>query len=57
MTWFLIAAASAAVGLWRSYATADEGKGFTDAAYVVAVGGLILFPLQNQHSKRCRLTS
>jgi hypothetical protein len=38
--WISLADTSLAVGLWRSLATSDEGKGFTDAAYVIAVGGL-----------------
>jgi hypothetical protein len=52
--WFLIAAGSLAVGLWRSFALGDEGKGFTDAAYIVAVGGLVLFPVQARHTQRCQ---
>ena len=39
--WIVLAAASLAMGVWRSFVTGDEGKGFTDAAYVVAVGGLV----------------
>ena len=30
----------------------DEGKGFTDAANIVAVGGLVLYPLQARHNQR-----
>lgn len=52
--WIFIAALSLAVGLWRSFQTFDEGKGFTDAAYVVAVGGLIIYPVQNRHNERCK---
>ena len=52
--WILLAAGSLTVGLWRSFATGDEGKGFTDAAYIVAVGGLVVFPVQARHNKRCR---
>jgi hypothetical protein len=51
--WILLAFLSLAVGLWRSFKTSDEGKGFTDAAYVVAVGGLIIFPVQNRHAYTC----
>jgi hypothetical protein len=42
------------IGLWRSIATADEGKGFTDAAYIFAIGGVILYPVQNRHASRCK---
>lgn len=52
--WFLIIASSLAVGFWRSVVTSDEGKGFTDAAYMVAVGGIILYPVQDRHARRCR---
>jgi hypothetical protein len=52
--WIFLAVLSLVVGLWRSYKTSDEGKGFTDAAYVVAVGGLIIFPVQNRHSYVCK---
>jgi len=45
---------SLVVGLWRSFQTSDEGKGFTDAAYVVAVGGLVIFPIHNRHAYSCR---
>jgi hypothetical protein len=51
--WISLAVLSLIVGLWRSYVTSDEGKGFTDAAYVVAVGGLIIFPVQNRHAYTC----
>jgi hypothetical protein len=30
----------------------DEGKGFTDAANIVAVGGLVLYPLQTRHNQK-----
>jgi len=53
--WIFLATTSLAVGLWRSLATSDEGKGFTDAAYVIAVGGLVIYPIQNRHALRCRL--
>lgn len=52
--WILLAFLSLTVGLWRSFKTSDEGKGFTDAAYVVAVGGLIIFPVQNRHAYTCK---
>jgi hypothetical protein len=52
--WISLAATSLAVGLWRSLTTSDEGKGFTDAAYVVAVGGIVIYPIQNRHASRCR---
>lgn len=52
--WLVIVAGSLAVGLWRSIVTSDEGKGFTDAAYIVAIGGVILYPVQDRHSRRCR---
>lgn len=52
--WFALAACSLAIGLWRAFATADEGKGFTDAAYVVAVGGLIIYPIQTRHDRNCK---
>lgn len=54
--WISLAATSLAVGLWRSLTTSDEGKCFTDAAYVVAVGGLVIYPIQNRHASRCRIT-
>ncbi|KAF4632557.1 hypothetical protein G7Y89_g5568 [Cudoniella acicularis] len=53
--WISLATTSLAIGLWRSLATSDEGKGFTDAAYVVAVGGLVIYPIQNRHALRCKL--
>jgi hypothetical protein len=53
--WISVAVISLAVGLWRSFATSDEGKGFTDAAYIVAVGGLVIYPVQNRHALKCRL--
>ncbi|CZR63065.1 uncharacterized protein PAC_12962 [Phialocephala subalpina] len=52
--WLTIIAGSLGIGLWRSIVTADEGKGFTDAAYVVAVGGLVLYPVQDRHSRKCK---
>jgi len=52
-SWIAIVAGSLAIGLWRSFATGDEGKGFTDAAYMVATGSLIMFPIQRMHSRRC----
>jgi hypothetical protein len=52
--WILLAASSLAVGMWRSCMT-DEGKGFTDAACIIGLGSLIMFPLQNRHFKKCRL--
>lgn len=52
--WIFLALLSLTVGLWRSFETSDEGKGFTDAAYVVAVGGLIIFPIQNRHASTCK---
>lgn len=55
--WFAIITGSLAIGLWRSFATSDEGKGFTDAAYVVAVGGLIIYPIQTRHGQRCKLAA
>ena len=54
LLWISIAVGSLVVGLWRTFMTSDEGKGFTDAAYVVAVGGVILFPIQNRHNQRCQ---
>jgi hypothetical protein len=52
--WIFLALLSLVVGVWRSFKTSDEGKGFTDAAYVVAVGGLIIFPVQNRHAYTCK---
>lgn len=54
MSWFVIIVGSVAIGLWRSIVTADEGKGFTDAAYIVAIGGVILYPVQNRHARKCK---
>jgi hypothetical protein len=51
--WITIAVASLGVGLWRSFATGDEGKGFTDAAYIVAAGSITMFPIQRMQSRRC----
>lgn len=51
--WILLAFLSLAVGLWRSFKTSDEVKGFTDTEYVVAVGGLIIVPVQNRHAYTC----
>ncbi|KAE9374079.1 hypothetical protein N431DRAFT_464366 [Stipitochalara longipes BDJ] len=42
-SWIMVVAGSLAIDLWRSFATGDEGKGFTDAAYVVAAGSIIIF--------------
>lgn len=53
--WFAIGISSLAVGLWRSFATGSEGDGFTAAAYMVAVGGLLLYPVQNCYFSRCRV--
>jgi hypothetical protein len=53
--WFTVVAGSLSIGIWRSLVTGDEGKGFTDAAYVVAVGGVIVFPIQARHNQRCTL--
>ena len=50
MLWLVIIATSPVVGFWRSAVIGDEGKGFTDAAYIVVVEGLILFPVHNWHS-------
>jgi hypothetical protein len=52
LLWLLVVAASLAVGFWRSFVTNDEGKGFTEAAYIVAVGGIIVRPIQNRHNQR-----
>ncbi|PVH87940.1 hypothetical protein DL98DRAFT_566332 [Cadophora sp. DSE1049] len=54
LLWVAVAVGSLVLGLWRSFATGDEGKGFTDAAYVVAVGGIVVFPIQSRHGQRCR---
>ncbi|KAG4434934.1 hypothetical protein IFR05_009575 [Cadophora sp. M221] len=52
--WVAVVVGSLIIGLWRSFATGDEGKGFTDAAYVVAVGGIVVFPIQSRHAQRCK---
>jgi hypothetical protein len=52
--WFTIAAGSFPVGTWRSYAVADESRSFTDAVYIVAVGGLALYSMYIRHNQRCR---
>ena len=49
--WAFVAADSLAVGLWRSFATGDEGKGFTEEAYEVTVGGLVVFPIKSRHGR------
>jgi hypothetical protein len=54
-SWIVVVVGSLAIGLWRSFATGDEGKGFTDAAYVVAAGSIIIFPIQRMHNQRCKL--
>jgi len=54
LLWVVVAVSSLGIGLWRSFVTGDEGKGFADAAYVVAVGGIIVYPIQNRHSERCK---
>ncbi|EPE37113.1 hypothetical protein GLAREA_09276 [Glarea lozoyensis ATCC 20868] len=54
LCWILVFTGSLAVGLWRSFATQDEGKGFTDAAYVVAAGSILVFSIQRMHNQRCR---
>lgn len=51
--WVFVAVLSLAVGFWRCYQT-DKGTGFTDAAYIVAVGGLIIRPIQSRHYQKCR---
>lgn len=53
--WILIPLASVAIGFWRSFATGDEGKGFTDAAFIVAAGGMIMYPIQRMHNRKCIL--
>ncbi|KAG4421374.1 hypothetical protein IFR04_005433 [Cadophora malorum] len=55
LMWATVAGDRLAIGLWRSFATGDEGKGFTDAAYVVAVGGIVVFPIQSRHGRQCRV--
>jgi hypothetical protein len=52
--WIGLAAGTLTIGLWRTLITGDEGKGFTDAACVVAVGGLIVFPIQARHNEQCK---
>jgi hypothetical protein len=51
----MVFAGSLAIGLWRSFTTGDEGKGFTDAAYIVAAGSILVFLIQRMHNQRCRM--
>lgn len=50
-------ASGTAVGFWRSVATGDEGRGFTDAAFVVAAGGALAYSAHIRHAPRCRRRS
>jgi hypothetical protein len=52
--WISLFPISLAIGIWRSIATSDEGKGFTVAAYLAAIGGLIILPMQNRHQPGCK---
>jgi len=52
LLWMVVEAPSLVVGPWRSFATHDEGKGFTDAAYVVTVSDLFVYPIQTRHNQR-----
>ncbi|CAG8978928.1 hypothetical protein HYALB_00011190 [Hymenoscyphus albidus] len=55
ISWFPVAVVSLGTGLWRSFATGGEGKGFTDAAWVVATGSVVLLAVQKIHDRRCKL--
>lgn len=44
---------SLAVALWWSVSHDDPQSGFTIAGYIVAAGGIIMYPIQSQHSKHC----
>jgi hypothetical protein len=41
------------VALWWSFKHNDASGGFTMAGYMVAVGGIIMYPIQSRHSKGC----
>lgn len=53
LLWGIVAASSLAIGLWRSFSTGDEGKGFTVAAYIFGVGGALVLQFQSGHKERC----
>ena len=45
---------SLSLALWWSMTRNDVSGGFTIGGYIVAVGCLVLYPIQYQHSKSCR---
>ena len=44
---------SLSIALWWSFYANDVSGGFTMAGYIVALGGIIMFPIQSAHSKSC----
>ncbi|CAG8978927.1 hypothetical protein HYALB_00011189 [Hymenoscyphus albidus] len=47
----LIAVGSLAVGVWRTFLTGDEGKGFTDAGWFATVGSTLYVVMDRVHGK------
>ena len=45
---------SLSLALWWSMMHRDVSGGFTMGGYIVAVGGVILYPIQARHSKTCQ---
>jgi hypothetical protein len=45
---------SLVIALWWSITRKDPSGGFTMAGYIIAVGGIVMFPIQSHHSKSCR---
>jgi hypothetical protein len=50
----LTISSSLVLALWWSIAHKDPSGGFTMAGYIVAVGGIVMFPIQSHHSKSCK---
>jgi hypothetical protein len=45
---------SIAIAMWWTIAHKDPSGGFTMAGYIVAVGGIVMFPIQSHHTKSCK---
>lgn len=45
--------ASLSIALWWSMTAHDVSGGFTMAGYIVALGGIIMYPIQSAHSRNC----
>ena len=49
----VIAMVSLSLSLWWAVWKADVSGGFTVGAYMVAVGSMVILPMQNRHNSRC----